>query len=312
MNAIECDSLVKVYSHGFRPIVRALDGVSLEVGEGEIFGLLGPNGAGKTTLIKILLGLVRPGSGNARILGAGLGDSRVRARVGYLPEQPRYPEYLTGRKMLEIFGRLGGLPTDLARQRAARLLGTVKLEKWQDNPVKTYSKGMAQRLGLAQALLGDPDLVILDEPTDGVDPIGRYEIREVLLGLRKAGKTVLLNSHLLSEIETVCDRVAVMDRGRLVARGRMEELVARANRYRIRCSGIGPELQGAIAVLCLSKNLEDGNLEVTVEDTRQLNRIIDLLRGKGVLIESVTEIRESLESYFVKLIKDIRGLEEER
>ena len=223
--AVTVRDLAKVYRGGlFRKRVQALNGVSLDVPRGEIFGLLGPNGAGKTTLIKILLGIVRRSSGSASVLGHVAGDRRGRRSIGYLPESHRIPHHLTGNTALEYYGQLSGMPLAEICAKRDGLLDTVGLGKWGRTPVKNYSKGMQQRLGLAQAMLHDPDLLILDEPTDGVDPVGRAEIRDVLFQLKDRGKTVFLNSHLLQEIELVCDRVAILHAGLVRHVGPVREL----------------------------------------------------------------------------------------
>jgi ABC-2 type transport system ATP-binding protein len=215
MEAIHVDRLRKRFGAGPAQ-VDALCGISLRVEPGEIYGLLGRNGAGKTTLVRILLDLVRPTAGKARILGRPSREVAARAAVGYLPEDHRFPEYQTGEGTLLLQGALAGLPARARKARARELLGLVGLDRAGRQKVRAYSKGMKQRLGLAQALVGDPQLVLLDEPTDGVDPVGRAEIRDLLLSLKRSGKTVFLNSHLLSEVERLCDRVAILERGALV------------------------------------------------------------------------------------------------
>ncbi|HUU28057.1 MAG TPA: ABC transporter ATP-binding protein [archaeon] len=307
MKIIESHGVIKDFKGVFRGKLRALDRVDMAVGEGEIFGLLGPNGAGKTTLIKILLGLIYPTRGYATVSGVDVKDFRSRQKVGYLPENPYYPQYLNGSQVVRLFGKLGALGGVQLKERTAELLRKMKIDQWAEMKVKNYSKGMAQRLGLAQALINDPQIIFLDEPTDGLDPIGRQETRSVLIELRKAGKTVFLNSHLLSEVEMVCDRVAILDKGRLLAEGRLDELTSEANRFRIKCREIGPELEKAIEALTLSKKIDDGWLEITVETAGQLNQVIDSIRKAGLLIESIQPVKRSLESYFIDLIKDIRG-----
>jgi ABC-2 type transport system ATP-binding protein len=207
-----------------QPPRTVLDSVSLEVRRGETFGLLGPNGAGKTTLQKILLGLVRPSRGRAEVLGHLAGEAAARARLGYLPENPYFYTYLTGREFVEFCGSLFGLGGSQLRERSDRLLARVGMTHARDLQLRKYSKGMLQRVGVAQALVNDPDLVFLDEPMSGLDPVGRRELREIILELKREGKTIFFNSHILSDVEALCDRVGILDRGRLVAHGAVADL----------------------------------------------------------------------------------------
>src|SRR5688572_4850134 len=224
---IDLRNVEKVY----RGNVHALRGVTMQVHAGEIFGLLGPNGAGKSTLVKIMMTVVKPTRCEGTMLGRPVGHKPTLARVGYLPEHHRFPRYLTGRQALEFYAALAKMKARPRKQRADELLGTVGMTEWGNKKISSYSKGMMQRVGLAQALINDPDLIVLDEPTDGVDPVGRREIRDVLLGLRKQGKTIFLNSHLLSELEMVCDRVAIMVQGQISMQGSLEELTKDSRRY---------------------------------------------------------------------------------
>ena len=223
--AIEVRGLQKTYREGLGGrAVRALAGIDLAVQPGELFGLLGPNGAGKTTTVKILLGLTHPTSGSASLLGMPVSDPESRRRVGYLPEGHRFPGYLTARQTLSVFGRMSGVAPASLASRIPALLHGVKLSEWMDVKVKKFSKGMTQRLGLAAALVHEPEVLLLDEPTDGVDPVGRREIRDLLKAEAAKGRAILLNSHLLSEIELTCDRVAVLRKGVVAAMGTVEEL----------------------------------------------------------------------------------------
>ena len=213
--AIDLNHISKTY----RRRVQALQDISLSVQRGEVFGLLGPNGAGKSTLIKIMMTVVSPTRAKGTILGQPVGHKATLARVGYLPEHHRFPRYLTGRQTLEFFGALSGVDRSTRKRRAAELVETVGMTSWADRKVGEYSKGMMQRIGLAQALINDPDLVLLDEPTDGVDPVGRRDIRDVLMRMKSLGKTVFINSHLLSELEMICDRVAILVGGKVATAG---------------------------------------------------------------------------------------------
>src|ERR1017187_7262621 len=228
MSAIRIENLGKTYrgKWGRNGGVAALQGLSLEVREGEIFGFLGPNGAGKTTTIHLLLDLIRPTSGSAYMFDRPAGDAVVRRRLGYLPESVNLHDYYSGRGLLGFYGALAGIPRVARAGRIDGLLRLLKLEDAASRPVTKYSKGMLQRLGFAQALLGDPDLVILDEPTSSLDPVGRKEFRDILLELKRQGKTVFISSHILSEVESVCDRVAILTKGELVRIGTLQELSA--------------------------------------------------------------------------------------
>jgi len=303
---LECTGVTKEFKSGFRGRVRALDNVNLSVNSGEIFGLLGPNGAGKTTLVKILLGLVFPGSGSVRLFDTDVKDHRIRSRAGYLPENPGFPPYLTGRQVMELYGSLAGVDSEIRSNKTDELLNILNMDMHAGRKVTTYSKGMVQRLGLAQTLIHDPDIIFLDEPTDGVDPIGRRDIREVLIRLKNSGKTIFLNSHLLSEVEMICDSVAIMDKGRIVASGNLDDLNSDSNHYRISCPDMNAGHLEALKNGNVTCTLEDGILDIVVDTVEQLNRVIDMIRSEGVLIESVIPLKQSLESYFVDLIRDIR------
>jgi len=225
----------------------AVDSLTLSVGAGEVFGFLGPNGAGKTTTIKMLLGLVAPTSGEARLLDHRPRDPAIMGRVGFLPEQFRFPAWLTAADFLDVHGRLYGLPAAERRARIPRLLERVGLADRARSKLGEYSKGMMQRVGLAQALLNDPALVFLDEPTSGLDPLGRREVRDLIHELRAAGVTVFLNSHFLSEVEVTCDRVAIVKRGRVVRIGTLAELTRQTTEVEIRAAGLSPELVAGLA-----------------------------------------------------------------
>ena len=227
--AIDLHDVRKVY----KGKVHALQGITMQVRRGEVFGLLGPNGAGKSTLVKIMMSVVRPTHAVGTILGNPVAHKPTLARIGYLPENHRFPRYLTGRQTLEFFSALQKVDRATRKRRSAELLDTVGMTAWADRKVSTYSKGMMQRVGLAQALGADPDLVVLDEPTDGVDPVGRRDIRDVLLRLGEQGKTVFINSHLLSELEAICGRVAILVKGIVAKQGTLDELTVAKQRYEI-------------------------------------------------------------------------------
>jgi ABC-2 type transport system ATP-binding protein len=287
--------------------VPALGGVSLSVNRGEIFGLLGPNGAGKTTMIKILLGLVHKSGGEAEMLGHPAGHRLTRRRIGYLPEHHRIPHHLNGNTALEYYGGLSNMPLREIRRLRPKLLDLVGLSRWGKTLVRKYSKGMSQRLGLAQAMLHDPDLLILDEPTDGVDPVGRAEIREVLARLKSEGKTIFLNSHLLQEVELVCDRVAILGRGKLRRMDTVDAmrqhtsleavLTLRADESSVR------RLLNGRAVLA-AKLVDPEHLRITVDapDQSALDHWVDLFRQGGISIAAVGRREQTLEQTFLDLI----------
>ena len=296
--------VTKVYGGGLfgKGGFRALDGVSLEVGRGQVFGLLGPNGAGKTTLVKILLGLARRSGGDALLFGQPVGDPRARMRVGYLPEGHRFPQYLTGVQMLELFGQMCGRDREYLRRRIPELLEQVGMRDAAHRKIREYSKGMTQRIGLAQAMIHEPELVILDEPTDGVDPVGRAAVRQLVQALKDRGTTVFINSHLLQEVELICDRVVIMARGKILREGSIAELTPRSGRYRFE---VAPSDELALAKLVgeLGSNFESapGGFEVQLSDA-ELDQCVDRLRAGGISIRSITARRMNLEQAFIQLV----------
>jgi len=301
---IEAQGLRKVYRPRFGGrTVAALDGLDLTVEPGEVFGLLGPNGAGKTTTVKILLGLARPTSGAARLFGRPSSDPESRRRVGYLPEGHRFPGYLTARQTLSLFGRMSGVDPAVLRARIPALLERVRLADWTDVRVKKFSKGMTQRLGLAAALVHEPDVLLLDEPTDGVDPVGRREIRDLLQAEASQGRSILLNSHLLSEVERMCGRVAVLRSGRVAAQGRIEELTSSSTRYRLVATGVDEGLMAAYRNSGGSIERVNGHFDLTARDLDHLNSLVDRLRAAGGRLQELSPVRSSLEDVFVGLVR---------
>jgi ABC-2 type transport system ATP-binding protein len=312
--AVDVENLRKTYRDGLlgRRRIEALAGVSLHVGRGEIFGLLGPNGAGKTTLIKVLLGLVRASQGGATLLNRPAGSREARRQVGYLPEHHRIPRHHTANSALAFFGNLSGLSRAEVARRRDELLATVGLAEWGNTSIKKYSKGMQQRLGLALAMLHDPHLLILDEPTDGVDPVGRSEMRTILLAQKAAGKTIFINSHLLQEVELVCDRVAILDRGRVLQQGSIFELTARAeSEVRLIVVGGDDQLQHALAggPPCQTRPLGAGQFEVVLQAPEQaaIDAMIDGLRRNGLSLISLSPTRHTLEEAFLNILRRARG-----
>jgi ABC-2 type transport system ATP-binding protein len=316
MNAIEVNQLTKVYKGGRGKIeVTALNNFSLAVQRGEIFGLLGPNGAGKTTLIKTLLGIVFPTTGSAKMLGKDIADYSVKSKIGFLPESHRFPNYLTAEETLKYFAQLGGVSNKNITKRIDDLLALVRMSQWKKMKVGKFSKGMMQRLGLAQAMMNNPELIFLDEPTDGVDPIGRKEIRDILADLKTKGVTIFLNSHLLSEVELVSDRVAIMNNGKLLKLGSVEELTTSKENYIIETANpidsdfVNAKYASADTLLenVKIKMESSTKLSVNVKDNIELNFVIDSLRKKRINIKTISIQKNSLEELFVSLITDERG-----
>ena len=273
---------------------------------GEIFGLLGPNGAGKSTLVKIMMTVVRPTTVKGTMLGSPIGHKPTLARVGYLPEHHRMPQYLTGAQVLDFYGALAKVPRPQRRQRCSKLLETVGMTEWANKKISSYSKGMLQRIGLAQALMNEPDLVVLDEPTDGVDPVGRRDIRDVLVKLKEQGKTVFLNSHLLSELEMVCDRVAILVQGAVSMLGTIDDLTNESRRYEVEVAGSMP--QGVLSAFkdARSETTATGNARIVLPgtDAAAVQPLLDALRAQGATILSVRPMRESLEDLFMRAVTD--------
>lgn len=306
--AISVSDLSKTYHTGLfgTASVQALDEVSLDVSKGAIFGLLGPNGAGKTTLVKILLGLVHSTAGTAKLFGQSVQHPAARARVGFLPENHRFPGFLTAEQTLHVYGRLGDVPAEPRTQRISDLLEHVGLDDRRDSKVKTFSKGMLQRLGLAQALLNDPDLLFLDEPTSGVDPVGRRAIRDLVLELRDNGATIFLNSHLLSEVEKVCTRIAILREGQIVREGTIDELTSVERVYDLVSTALPSSVLDTIDVELVSETVSDApdlqQYRVHADGRGSLNAFLDRLRSAEVEIESITPLRRSLEDYFIDVV----------
>ena len=302
MNSVNINGLTKIYSSGIRKKkIQALVDLNLEIESGIIFGLLGPNGAGKTTLVKILLGITFPTAGDAKILNGEINDYHIKTKIGYLPENHKYPSYLTGGEVLRFFGKLSGVSGIQLENKIDELLEMVKLSNWKKAKVKTYSKGMMQRLGLAQALINDPELIFLDEPTDGVDPLGRKEIRDILLELKKKSKTIFLNSHLLSEVELISDRVGILNKGKLIREGTVKELTEKKEEYFIKIENVpGSYISRE---LNLSRIKED-SFSVRVSDILELNKIIDRLREEKIAIKEIVKQKATLEEMFISLITE--------
>ncbi len=299
---ISVSDLAKTYGQRlWKSGFRAIDGVSLEVGRGSVFGLLGPNGAGKTTLIKILLGLVRESEGSAQLFGLPAGRAGSRRRIGYLPEAHRLPGYLSGEQVLMLYGMLSGRSKSWLRERVPRWIERVGMRQSAQRKVREYSKGMTQRIGLAQALVHEPELIFLDEPTDGVDPVGRRVIREIVAGLKEKGVTVFINSHLLMEVEMICDRVVIMDKGRIIREGTVDELTPKTGVVRFEVDPVPSDLQKLLE-LPTPPEVDDKGFELSVNEG-EVDAVIDKLRAGGISIRAIEPRKLTLEESFIDLVK---------
>ncbi|MEE9430157.1 MAG: ABC transporter ATP-binding protein [Melioribacteraceae bacterium] len=304
MNSIEVTNLTKIYNTRVsnNQKVTAFDDLTLSIEKGIIFGLLGPNGAGKTTLIKILLGIVFPTSGSAKILSKNISDYEVRKQVGYLPENHKFPNYLSGEDVIEYYAQLNGYDVD--KSRIDEVLQLVKMDKWRKTKIKKYSKGMMQRLGLAQAIVHNPEIIFLDEPTDGIDPIGRKEIRDILLNLKDEGKTIFINSHLLSEVELVSDKVAMLNNGKLIKIGSVEELTTSKDFYEIVIGETSPQVLLDELKNKFKFELNNYVIQLELTDSTDVNLFLDELRKTNITIKSFNQKKNSLEDMFIKSLTE--------
>ena len=304
MTVIEITNLTKDYELGFwrKRKVRALDGLSLSIDGGQIFGFLGANGAGKTTTLKLLMRLIFPSAGSAQILGHDISDVSMHQRIGYLPENPYFYDYLTAREFLDYCAQIFGYPAATRKKRAADLLARVKLdEKRWDTQLRKFSKGMLQRVGLAQSLVNDPEIVFLDEPMSGLDPVGRREVRDLIASLRDEGKTVFMCSHILSDIEVLCDRVAILKKGRLAQVGYLDELRRKAegpNRMEVMATGTDAD--------SLREHLPQAEiaptprgLRIEIDSETEIENVLAALRKAGGKIVSIEPVKQSLEELFL-------------
>ena len=304
MDAIVVEGLTKTYKPMWPWLkeTTVLSNVSLSVGQGEIFGFLGHNGAGKTTTMKVLLGLVRPTCGRIELLGAPADNVAVHARIGYLPETPYFYDYLTADEFLRFYGRLAGLPREGLQQRVPQLLERVGLMEARHRPLRKFSKGMLQRIGLAQALIHDPELIILDEPMSGLDPLGRKEVRDLILSLRDQGKTVFFSTHIVSDVEMICDRVGILAKGRMLTSGRIEDLVNEhvAQSVEVVCDGVvGDEL--AEVKSQATRILQRGDRCLMILPGQEhLEEVLATLRRAGGKLVSVIPHKGSLEEIFLE------------
>lgn len=283
---------------------RVLHGVTFDVQENEIFGFVGPNGAGKTTTLKILMGLIRPTEGRARILGSDVFESEFRHQIGFLPENPYFYPFLTAREILDFYARLSGVSASDRAQRVDRLLGVVNLGHAMDARLRTFSKGMLQRVGIAQALIHDPKVVFLDEPMSGLDPLGRMEIRDLILSLRAEGKTVFMNTHILSDVESICDRVAIIVKGRIRHQGQIEDFLPTNERETdLLISSLPPETADDLGErFGLEMRGLGERLELRVAE-KDVNGVLGAVMRVGAEVVSVTPRRHSLEDVFLDAVR---------
>jgi ABC-2 type transport system ATP-binding protein len=304
--AIRARKLRVVYYPGIfsRPRV-GLEGLDLEVQPNEVFGYVGANGAGKTTTIKALVGLLEADSGSAEILGQPAWDAAARRRLGYAPENPYFYEYLTAAETLDFYARLFGIGRPERRRRSAELLERVGLAAAAGRRVRQFSKGMLGRLGLAQALVNDPEVLILDEPMTGLDPVGRYDVRGLITGLKAAGKTIFFSSHILADVEAICDRAAVIHDGRLVSCGRLAELLSgRTLGVEVTVAGAGPELERELSAAARSVRREGELLHLVAADEAAGGRILARAVSSGAEVRRYVPTRESLEDYFIRVRRE--------
>jgi ABC-2 type transport system ATP-binding protein len=303
MAAIEILGLEKTYTVGFwhkRPKC-ALRPLHLSVEEGEIFGFLGPNGAGKTTTLKLLMGLVFPTAGSARILGMEINDPRVKAQIGFLPEQPYFYDYLTANELLEYYAQLSGVAAPARRRKVRDVLGRVGLQEAGTTQLRKFSKGMLQRVGIAQAILHEPKVLFFDEPMSGLDPMGRREVRDLMEQLKQQGKTVFFSTHILSDAESLCDRVAIIHLGELRGVGAVEDLTSSVE-GKVEVIWHGNSLPASLTALTAEYHLTGDTVRAMIREANQ-DAAIDALRREGRRIISVTPVRTSLEEYFVRKLK---------
>ena len=304
---IEIENLTKDYETGFlkKKKIRALGDLSLQVKAGQIFGFLGGNGAGKTTTIKLLMRLLFPTSGTAKILGSDISDVKIHSRVGYCPENPYFYDYLSAAELMNYFGEIFGIDAAKRKQKTEELLTKVGLdEKDWNKHLRKFSKGMLQRVGIAQSLINDPEIVFLDEPMSGLDPIGRREVRELITGLRENGTTVFMSTHILSDVEAICDEVAILRRGKLAATGNLDDLLARGGEqktFEIIVTGVGAEvLQSELPAGDATVSDKGNGLSIQVFDENNVEKVLPAVRKTGGHLVSIQSVKQSLEDIFVE------------
>jgi ABC-2 type transport system ATP-binding protein len=301
--AIEIEGLTKVYGYGSDEVeaVKALD---LTVGHGEVFGFLGPNGAGKTTTVQMLMQIIFPTSGKGMLLGKPLGDISARERIGYLPELFQFHTFLRADEFLDFHARLYGIPAGRRRQRVAEVLEIVGLNENAKSRIRTFSKGMLQRIGIGQAIINEPELLFLDEPTSALDPMGRRDVRDLILKLREKGTTVFLNSHLLSEVEMTCTQIGILNMGRLVRVGDIQSLVQPTHCVDIRVEGLPPETMADIRNLASKVDGDEKEMTVTVENEAEVEKVARIIMESGAQLREFTPRSQELEEIFLQSIEE--------
>lgn len=303
-DAIVVQGLTKVYKGHLGDSVAAVDNISFQVKQGEIFGFIGPNGAGKTTTIKMLLGLLFPTSGKAEVMGKPAGDIESKRRISYLPESPYFYEHMTAVEVIDFYCKLFRMDAGTRKQKTGELLEHVGLTRDANRSLRQYSKGMLQRVGIAQALINDPSLLFFDEPTSGLDPIAHKDIQDLILSLKDQGKTVFLSSHQLSDVETVCDRVAIINRGTLVKIGTMEELL-HVGRTVVTLTGASEDMIEKIKPLAPRVITDGAYVKAYVDTGDNVHAVLDIVRSGATLV-SVVPQRQSLEDLFVEIVREVR------
>lgn len=314
-HVVQIEAIRKVFRVGFwGRRVTAVDQLSLDVRRGEVFGFLGPNGAGKTTTIKMLMGLIYPTSGQARIFGHPVGDPAAKAKLGFLPESPYFYDYLTSREFLNFYGHLFGLWGGSLDKRVDELLELVGMSHAKELQLRKFSKGMLQRVGIAQALINDPELVVLDEPMSGLDPIGRKEVRDLIFRLKESGKTVMFSSHILHDAELLCDRVAMIMKGRLVACGQVSELIEQGTTHEVEMVIDRLSLEGLehLRVLATKVMVNGERVMVVLGSQRQVDEALDVIRAAHAKLVSLTPHKASLEDLFIREAKGMQSPVEAR
>jgi len=306
MSVIKAENISKIYGRGlFQKGIKALDDLSLSIEESEVFGFLGPNGAGKTTLLKVLLNIIYPTTGRAEIMGIDVRNPRARREVGYLPENPYFYDRMNAIQLLGYYGRIYGMGTAHLKKRRDEVLEIVGLEKAAKRPLRGYSKGMLQRIGLAQAIISEPKVVFLDEPSTGLDPMGRRKIKDVIRNMKSKGTTIFLNSHILSDVEDTCDRVGIVKDGRLIRVAKVDELTTDLHRVLVQIEAPDENTLAMLKDLVTwAKIVEDGQIEMAIDSPNRTPDIVKKLVESGARVHEVRYYKTSLEDIFVKIIDE--------